>query len=182
MTAASTLKAVPPPTKEEYAILRARCVEVMDQACTLWDLQGLKVTLKLDLRGKCAGRAGASRTKGTGLIRLNIEAYRLDPKDMLEDTIPHEIAHIVAGWTGLGRGHDAGWRRIAIRLGSTGKRCHSLELTPARKTRRFAYQATCGTTVEVGPRRHSSIQLGKRYTVRRTGGAIKKDGFLGQCS
>ncbi|MGH8465685.1 MAG: SprT-like domain-containing protein [Pseudomonas sp.] len=159
--------------------MRVRCIEVVDQARTIYPLDGLKVFLRCDLRGRCAGKAMLRRKEREGVIRLNPEAYALDPAEMLSDTIPHEVAHLVAGFTGLGRGHDAGWRRIAIALGSSGRRCHDLDLTPARRTTRHLYRSTCGATVPVGPVAHKKIQAGAVYKMRKTAGHILRDGYQG---
>lgn len=159
--------------------MRARCIEVADQARELYPLDGVKFRLRCDLRGQSAGQAIIKPKAREGVIRLNLEAYALAPQHMLDDTIPHEVAHVVAGITGLGRGHDAGWRRIAIALGSTGQRCHSLDLPPARRTTRHLYRSTCGTTVPVGPTSHKRIQAGQVYRVKKTGGKIHRDGYQG---
>lgn len=173
------LPALRPLALDDRRALRARCIEVTQRARSTWDMAGLKVFLRFDLRGRAAGEAQLFRRKGEGILRLNVEAFHLAPAEMLEDTIPHEVAHLVAGWTRLGRGHDAGWRRIAVELGSSGKRCHTLNLTPARRTLQHTYRATCGTEVVLGPQRHARIQRGSSYRVNATGGKIEAAGYLG---
>ncbi|OGU22510.1 MAG: hypothetical protein A2580_08990 [Hydrogenophilales bacterium RIFOXYD1_FULL_62_11] len=152
----------------------------MTLARQLYDLGDLKAVVRFDLKGKTAGWAILERKKALGTIRLNIEACRVALDDMLDDTIPHEIAHLVAEWTRRGHGHDEGWRRIAISLGSTGQRCHTLDLTPARKTRRFRYRATCGTEIALSSVRHNKLRKGKTFKLRDTGGILTASGLIGE--
>jgi predicted SprT family Zn-dependent metalloprotease len=43
---------------------------------------------------------------------------------MLEDTVPHEIAHFVCQVKGLGKNHDEGWRKVCRELGGNGITCY----------------------------------------------------------
>lgn len=160
--------------------VRARVIEVADEARKHYNLAGMAMYLRLDLRGRCAGTAQLLRKERKGIIRLNPEAFHLDAKHLLRDTVPHEIAHLVAHWTRLGRHHDRGWRTIARSLGASGDRCHTLNLTPTRRTVRHRYRASCGTEVMLGPRQHEAVQAGRRgYRAKATGGMIERAGYLG---
>lgn len=54
-----------------------------------------------------------------------LEASRED----VVDTVLHEIAHALVG---PAHGHDAVWRAMAIRIGCSGDRCHTVNHTPPR--------------------------------------------------
>jgi predicted SprT family Zn-dependent metalloprotease len=116
-----------------------------------------------NIRGKsCGGMAVGYRA-----LRYNLDWYRADPADYLGDTIPHEVAHIVAAATGLGAGHNAGWRRICITLGGSGSRVCKNEavnnVASARRTNQFLYKTECGNAeVWVGPVHHSKLQRSAR--------------------
>src|SRR5690606_26926054 len=118
------------------------------------------IRIKFDLKGRCAGQAGYR--PGEYFVRFNREALRVDWEHMVKETIPHEIAHIVAyAKPELGaKGHNAGWKRIAWALGCKGERCHTMKLTPARKTTRtrYFYRTDRGTELLVGPKHHANIQ------------------------
>jgi len=124
-----------------------------------------------DLRGRAAGQACYNRESEVADIRLNLEAAKLDMRHMLEDTIPHEVAHIIAFHNGTDRGHGRVWRSICIDLGGSGERCHSIGLTPARKVNRFKYITSNGGEVVLTSVRHNKLQCGKiiSYTAEQHG-------------
>ena len=100
-----------------------------------------KSKLSFDLTGSVAGMA----CYGQKLIRLNRAYCVAEPVDMVKDTIPHEIAHIIARavW-GFGiRPHGAEWRGVfTVLTGASANRCHNygkpseaIERTAARMLR-----------------------------------------------
>ncbi|CAN5567430.1 hypothetical protein BH11ACT8_BH11ACT8_30430 [soil metagenome] len=68
-------------------------------------------------------RAGICRF-GPREIGLSAPLTALHDEAEVRDTVLHEIAHALAGPQ---HGHDATWRRIAVRIGCTGERCVSSE-------------------------------------------------------
>lgn len=81
--------------------------------------------LHFGLRGQCAGRAWYDKNE----VGLNYVYCQTQARDMLMDTLPHEIAHILA-WQRYGRaeaGHGHGWSAMFGAL--TGRaplgRCHN---------------------------------------------------------
>lgn len=100
-----------------------RVKEVVAQANEIYTLN-MNPEIRVDIKGtRIAGQAG--RKLGKLIIRLNPLFCEQSPEHMLNDTIPHEVAHLVCYCTGLGKGHDAGWKRVAKKLGSTGKTYHN---------------------------------------------------------
>ncbi len=145
-----------------------------------------KVTIRYDIRGKTAGVAGCKRNRLTGeavdlYLRFNREAIEKNWDEMVTETIPHEVAHLVAyAFPRLGAdNHNYAWKRISQSLGCSGARCHKMELTPGRKTNRFIYVTERGEEVVVGPKHHSGLQSGKYGFLRsrRTGERIGKEHF-----
>jgi predicted SprT family Zn-dependent metalloprotease len=122
------------------------------------------IRIRFDLKGRAAGQAGY---RGTHFfVRFNVAAMNIDWDHMVKETIPHEIAHIVAyAKPELGaKGHNAGWKRIAWSLGCKGERCHTMPLPPARASsrQRYFYRTEGGTELLVGPKHHARIQaMGK---------------------
>lgn len=64
-------------------------------------------------------RAGVCRFRDR-VIGLSAPLTALHNEERVRDTILHEIAHALVGPR---HGHDAVWREIAIRIGSSGQRC-----------------------------------------------------------
>ena len=127
----------------------------------IWpDIDLSDVRMTFDLRGTSAGMAYWF----SGKIRLNnglLVAHTLD--EMLNQTLPHELAHIIAGrMEGRKMGHGPRWRNIMRNLGLNPDRCHGMEVEHLKTRRERSYPATCGCGD-----RTLSIRRGNR--MRRTG-------------
>ena len=123
------------------------------------------VRIRYDLRGLSAGQARCNRDRVTGRaydleLRFNKEAMAKDWDHLVRETIPHEVAHLVAyARPDLGaKNHNGGWVRIARSLGCRGDRCHTIGLTPARRRLRYRYVTDSGMIVIAGPKHHKRIQ------------------------
>lgn len=98
-------------------------------------------------------------------IELNTHVATQLP-EAFENTVSHEIAHMV-DYAIRGRsGHDRSWKAIHRSLGGTGKRC--TQYTGAtriagRVTNQYLYRNAAGAEIWVGPRHHASLIRGK-YT------------------
>lgn len=68
-------------------------------------------------------RAGVCKFRER-VIGLSAPLTALHDEAEVRDTILHEIAHALAG---PDHGHDAVWRAIAVRIGSSGERCLSAD-------------------------------------------------------
>ena len=125
-----------------------------------------QVAIRYDLRGRAAGMACCRRNRLTGeasdfVLRFNVEALQKDWSHMVRETIPHEVAHIVGyALPHLGaKNHNTAWRRISQTLGARGDRCHTMQLTPAKRRARYRYVLDNGQEVIAGPKHHKMIQL-----------------------
>ena len=158
-------------------MIEERLKETIALAEKLYGINLSELIVRWDLKGFSAGTA--SLTKGSKYeVRFNME---VPYEHMVNDTIPHEIAHIVTYMKpGRGCDHDAGWRAVCRDLGGTALRCHNLNLTPARKLRSFLYQDSLGNAAELTTIRHNKLQKGKvsRYTVRDTKATIHSHNFI----
>lgn len=135
------------------------------------------IDIRYDLKSRrAAGQAGYKVDRRSGarqyFLRFNPCAFSVDWDHMTRETIPHEIAHIIAYVKPeLGAsGHNHQWRRIAQSLGCTGNRCHNMDLSTApgvRKANRFVYTLPSGITLELGPKHHKQVQMyGERAGIR----------------
>jgi SprT protein len=131
-------------------------------------------TISFDLKGQTAGYAWYQKNH----IQLNGDLLMKETEDMIEDTLPHEFAHI-ASYKFYGRdgvGHGRNWKWTMIRLGLEPKRCHNYEVTPAKIHQKFNYTCDCpGTIHKIGKNVHNKIQSGlsPRYC-KRCGAWIKE--------
>jgi predicted SprT family Zn-dependent metalloprotease len=136
-------------------------------------------------KGNAAGYAGyygqsPSNSLTTFSISLSEEVAEKYPDVMLNEVIPHEVAHLVGFATGRDQGHGAWWRIYCVGLGGNGKRTHSCQVTPARRTRTFEYKTASGKAYMIGARVHNQIQT--KLAVRRicsTGEMIYASCFTG---
>lgn len=146
------------------ALVLKKCGEVLAKASEIYgyDFSDVIHNISFDLRGKTAGQA---IKKGNVLsIRFNSEAVEKHLDHILNDTIPHEIAHIVNfARCETGKNHNAGWKAVCKRLGGSSALYHSMKLTPARKTRKYVYRMECGKEFSLGAIRHNKIQRGVEY-------------------
>ena len=130
-------------------------LEMAHETYSIGDLQHTEI--RFDLKGRSAGQAVI---RGSRLIlRFNQEAIEKDWNGMFNDTIPHEIAHLVCfKRPELGRNHNKGWKRVCESLGGASDRCHSIELTPAKRTTRFLYVLEDGTEVKLTKGKHLKVR------------------------
>ena len=122
-----------------------------------------EVSITCKIRGRCGGRAGYKTIAGERHyhLKFNSEAITNNWDEMVDDTIPHEIAHIICQMRpNLGSNHNAGWKRVCRALGGDDSRTHDMVLTPAVVHDRHDYNVN-GTIVVLGPKQHTKLQKGK---------------------
>jgi hypothetical protein len=62
-------------------------------------------------------------------LAISLEALLLYKDVVVDDVVPHEIAHYIRINTAGDYGHSPEWRELAKELGSSGKRQHAMGLT-----------------------------------------------------
>ena len=137
------------------------CVE---KANKLFDID-LQPIVRFDLKGTCTGRA--ERLGSQDYIRINPEAVDKDLDYILNNTVPHEVAHLVCYVKfPRERGHGKYWKSVCTKLGyENPSRCHNIDLTPTRKTRKWLYVLDCGEEVILKTNRHKKVLNGVVYKV-----------------
>jgi predicted SprT family Zn-dependent metalloprotease len=161
----------------QQAQIRAKCAEVFAKAAGLYGLDFSKVEIRFDLKGRAAGMAG--HRFGRFYLRFNHDMLSREAFDhVLNDTVPHEIAHTVCQMNPmLGRGHDIGWKRVCRALGGSGERCHTEEVVYG-KGGTFEYTTSTGHKARFSETKHKRIQLavamGQVLRLRRGLGSIDK--------
>jgi predicted SprT family Zn-dependent metalloprotease len=130
-------------------------------------------------RGKALGMAG--QRGQFFILKFNIEACDRYWDEQVNDTIPHEIAHLICFATGLGKNHNYGWKRVCASLGGKPERtCREVKLTPARRTRRFEYVLQSGRVWMATSMKHLKVQNGAVFRMNDTREAINKTHFTGR--
>lgn len=132
-------------------------------------------SVTLDLRGQKAGVAYLNRN----LLRFNAQMYRENHDDFLLQTVPHEVAHLIAHalYGGQIRAHGREWQALMTDLyGLPARRCHDYAVAPRRSTR-YLYRCGCPEGIPFTPQRHALVRRGRRYQCRRCGDLLH---FTGQ--
>ena len=119
-------------------------------------------------RGRTAGTANYA----TNTIDINEPLLERHPDEMINDTVPHEFAHLVsyAVYGRHGKGHGQVWKSVMVALGQEPTRCHNLDtegLEGVKNKQKFVYSCTCGARHAVGPVLHKKIQRGSTHYCRR---------------
>lgn len=118
------------------------------------------------LRGQKAGVAHLDEN----LLRFNPALYAQNREDFLRQTVPHEVAHMIARalYGRRIRPHGSEWQAImreVFRL--PPQRCHSYAVQ-RRPVARFIYRCSCPERdFPFSSQRHRLVARGSRYFCRR---------------
>lgn len=152
-----------------------KIAQLTQQARTLYGADAVPAGLetRFDLRGRTAGQA--CWRGNNSWMRFNVDMMANSGWDHLyNNTVPHELAHIICMHKGWDRGHGPAWRRVCIQLGGDGQRCHSEEVTYA-KGKTYYYTTSTGQVQAISVIRHRKIQQGAVYHLRGAGGHIDRN-------
>lgn len=123
--------------------------------------------VSLDLRGQKAGVAYLQRN----LLRFNEQLYRENHQHFLQQTVPHEVAHLLAQalYGDRIRPHGREWQGLMTGLfGLPAHRCHDYAV-PQRRRTDYLYRCGCPNKMPFTPQRHALVRRGRRYSCRRCG-------------
>lgn len=127
------------------------------------------VEIRFDLRGQAAGKVTFQKNS-TPIIHYNIKLLRENKERFLNQTLPHEVAHVVAH-TLYGtkiRPHGPEWQNIVHLFGAEANRCHDYDTSRSRVRRlqRYSYRCGCGQH-QLTSIRHFRILRGQSYYCRK---------------
>jgi len=109
------------------AAVQGKLDQCLDMAKRLWPDYRHDIEVKI-LYLDCGNAAGVAHL-GDGkhcMIKISPTYLKHDMDDALHDTIPHELAHLLANrWFGC-KDHSKEWRDIAVALGASGEQFHKM--------------------------------------------------------
>ena len=122
--------------------------------------------ISYDLRGLAAGQANYRKNK----IRFNRDLLEKYTREFVEQTVPHEFAHLVT-YRKFGRRikpHGLEWKSVMIAFGVKPARTHSFKVIPSRRLKRFLYRCECPDfSYELTSIRHNRVQRGNLYLCKK---------------
>lgn len=132
--------------------------------------------IRYDLRGRAAGQAVLSQRRGeVDELRINARMLAAHTREMIDVTVPHEVAHVAIHRCYNRRGHvkvrphGAEWKALMAEFGVSAETCHNMPTQPARRLRHFPYNCGCSETVWLTSIRHKRAMNGTVYKCRRCG-------------
>lgn len=156
--------------------IMAKFKDVAAKAHHLYGVNLSNAPVSFSLRGRVAGWATCKICAGEKQVGFRFNRDLIMGKhyeDMLNSTIPHELAHGVCFLRPeLGSDHDSGWKRVCISLGGTGDTKHNFEVQYVGGS--FDYITSTGKKVTISKHRHTKIQTGGMAYRFRDGGRINK--------
>jgi SprT protein len=131
--------------------------------------------VSLRLRGQKAGVAHLQEN----LLRFNPTLYAQNREDFLRQTVPHEVAHLIAQalYGRRIRPHGAEWQTIMREVFALQPlRCHSYAVQ-RRPVTRFVYLCACPEQdFAFSAQRHRLVARGTRYFCRRCKATLSYSG------
>jgi predicted SprT family Zn-dependent metalloprotease len=157
----------------------------MDNACRLYpDLARISSRVMFEIKYNMGRRAGTAY--GHSRVCVNLAMARQNFGHIANDTIPHEIAHIICSYFNWDNGHGRMWKRVAASLGIVPNRCFStvdtgIKAVTMRQRTKYLHKATCGTEIWVGDVLHKKIMNGDNSRLlRNTGGRLSASTYTGK--
>lgn len=148
-----------------------RCHLVLRRASMLFPhVNFSNVGIRFDLRGHQAGQC--RREWGEITLRFNREYAEHDCEFILNDTVPHEVAHIARFHYDDGT-HGNDWKKTCVDLGGTAKATHPIPKIFC-KGRTYEYITTTGYAVRVSEHMHTKIQGGAAYRYSKIEGDVHR--------
>lgn len=145
-----------------------RVTELFDLADRVCQRKFERPVIHIDLRGRTAGQAWPQKQ----LLRFNMTLFRQHREDFLQQTVAHEVAHLVAyqlyGLSIRPHGHE--WQKIMTELFQLpADRCHQYEVPPSSQQKnQWRYQCQCHENIlYLSTTRHNRVQKGVRYQCRQ---------------
>ncbi|MES9831063.1 MAG: SprT-like domain-containing protein [Candidatus Thiodiazotropha sp. DIVDIV] len=131
-------------------------------------------SILFDLKGKAAGMLILHKN-GLSKIRYNPDLLENYGQKFLKQTVPHEVAHLVARslYGPTIKPHGKEWQAIMSFFKTPAIRCHSFDtkLSTVRSMRYFEYRCNCQNH-RISAIRHNRVRSGITYLCRECGSSL----------
>lgn len=145
-----------------------QALEYWAKAQAIWPELGTPPEIEFVYRGAYGGKAYYMDHR----VRYNVGLAKRHP-DEFEQTVGHEIAHIVCWLVHGTTGHGPEWKAIMVKLGLEPRRCHAYDVKGLKKRYyKIAYACEC-REYELTLIRHNRILQGQTYSCRNCRGTLK---------
>jgi SprT protein len=153
---------------------RERTLQLLASAEHKFNLNPKNPEILFDLQGKAAGLL-VIHSSGNMKIRYNSGLLKRYGKKFIEQTVPHEVAHLIARRV-YGRSikpHGKEWQAIMSYFNVPAERCHNYDTsdTHARTMRYFEYHCECRSH-RLSAIRHNRVLSGVTYLCRACGTSL----------
>lgn len=146
------------------------------QAETFFQRRFARPEIRLDLRGQKAGVAYLQRN----LLRFNRQLYLENAAHFLQQTVAHEVAHLIAHqlYGPAIRPHGEQWQAIMRGVYELpADRCHTYRITQ-KPRQRYIYRCQCpGQEFSFTAQRHALVRKGRRYLCRSCRATLEHTGL-----
>jgi len=161
---------MPEPAEHPELLVAKKLAELNVRSEALFGVR-IEPVISFDLKGQAAGQANYRENK----IRFNRQLLEKYTPEFVDQTVPHEFAHLVA-YQKFGRRirpHGMEWKRVMEAFGVTPTRTHNFDVSPTRRLKRFHYRCHCpGSDYQLSSIRHNRIQRGRIYLCRKCGSSL----------
>ncbi len=144
------------------------------------------VDICCDLRGRAAGHALVMRDH-RHLIRLNVQACMENLDWVVNEILPHELAHVICHKENMRanhqkklRAHGPRWRAWCRFLGASGATTHAMPLESVRKSTKYLYRLPSGEEVKVSSIRHRRMQHKGYAYLMKNGASLTRDHWVAE--
>jgi SprT protein len=119
---------------------------------------------------KKGSTAGVAYLRGNR-VSLNLVLLLENPEHFIKQTVPHEVAHLIAWQVYQCGNHGRGWKNVMkLCFNLEPDRCHTYDVSNVKRIRKalpkYLYKCGC-TEYKVGPAVHNRILSGKKYICRK---------------
>lgn len=130
-------------------------------------IEKCKLQIKFNIKGQTAGQVQYKKNNEF-IIRYNPTLLvNGEYKDFLEETVPHEVAHVITHIVyGKVKPHGSEWKRIMRSFGKNPQTYHNYNLKKSRNVKKFRYKCKCKHHF-VGLKVHKKIHLGYSYSCKK---------------
>jgi SprT protein len=110
--------------------------------------------------------AGCAYTGKFKRIELSEQLFLENIESFFENTIPHEVAHILTEilYPNAKQDHGPEWKSVMRELGIEPVRCHNYDTSSCYNDTRIRYNCVCSTHHLLSKIRHNKAKLGTEYS------------------